>query len=226
MRKVKKCTKCLKSKQLDKFSKNSRNKTDGRQPKCKECNKTYYLANQEKEIARSHKHYYKDHEASLKHRAELRKRPEAKKRKAQQDKAWRINNKEYCSEKHRAWARLNRARLNDYWKSWYHKNLEHARNQSRAGSHKRREWAIINGNNTLTPKQIEELLTRHPYCEYCKKVEVKLTVDHIIPLSRAGQNCIENVTIACESCNLSKGAKLLSEWILIRDSTESRPEQE
>jgi len=223
---VKKCTRCFKAKQLDKFAKNARNKTDGRQPKCKACNKEYYLANQEKVIARVRNHYQENNDEILKRRSELRQRPEAKVKKAQQDKAWRINNKEYISERHKEYVKLNRQRIRDYWKSWYHNNLERARNQSKASSHRTREWARINGNNTLSFKQIEELLARHPYCEYCGKVEVKLTIDHIIPLSRAGQNCINNVTIACESCNLSKGAKLLSEWILIRDSVESRPRKE
>jgi 5-methylcytosine-specific restriction endonuclease McrA len=215
----------LKVKQLDKFAKNARNKTDGRQPKCKECNRAYYLANQEKVKARVSKDYHDNHEAKLERRRELADRPEAKKKKALQDKAYYLNNKEAISERYKEWAKLNRQRLRDYWKNWYHANLDHARSLSKTHEHRRRSWAKINGNNTLTCQQIEALYDKHPYCEYCKKSEVKLTIDHIIPLSRAGQNCIDNITIACESCNLSKGSKLLSEWILFRDSVESRPGQ-
>ena len=210
---VKKCTKCLKVKQLDKFAKNARNKTDGRQPKCKECNKAYYLANQERVKSRVAKDYLENHEAKLERRRKLALRPEAKEKKALQDKAYYLNNKETISEYHKEWSKLNRVRLNEIWRSWYHNNLDHARRQSLANSNKRRHRARQNGNNTLTLKQIETLFDRQPYCEYCKKSEVKLTLDHIVPISKGGQNCISNVTIACEYCNFSKGNKLLKEWL-------------
>lgn len=38
------------------------------------------------------------------------------------------------------------------------------------------------------------------------------TVDHVIPVSRGGGHCVENVVPACRRCNSSKGNKLLSEW--------------
>ncbi len=213
MAQVKKCNRCCKVKQLEKFAKNSRNKTDGRQPKCKECNKAYYLANQERVKARVRKDYFDNHELKLERRRELALRPEAIEKKAQQDKAYYLNNREVISEKYKQWAELNRVRLNEIWRSWYHNNLDHARKQSLANTHKRRYRARQNGNNTLTWKQIETLFDRQPYCEYCKESEVKLTLDHIMPISRGGQNCISNVTIACEHCNFSKGNKLLEEWL-------------
>lgn len=226
MGQVKKCTKCNRVKQLSGFAKNARNKTDGRQPKCKDCNREYYLANQERVKARVKKDYFDNHDSKLERRRELSKRPDAQKKKYQQDKVYRLNNKEVISERHKEWVALNRQRLKDYWMSWYSANKSHVRNVDAARHHRSRQWAKINGNNTLTSKQVEELFDKHSYCEYCKQSEVKLTIDHIIPLSRAGQNCINNVTIACESCNLSKGSKLLSEWYMIRDSKESRPGQE
>lgn len=210
---VKKCTKCLKVKQLNKFAKNARNKTSGLQPKCKECNRKYYLANQERVIKRVQNHYRENNSEILKRRSELRKRPEAKIKKAQQDKAYQINNKETISEKHRQYAKLNRARIREYWKSWYHANIDHARMYGRVATHKRRAKIKQNGNNTLTLEQVIKLFDRHPYCKYCNKHECKLTIDHIIPISRGGQNCLGNVTIACEHCNFSKGNKLLKEWL-------------
>lgn len=198
MAQVKKCTKCFKVKQLDKFAKNARNKTNGRQPKCKECNKAYYLANQEKERARSKKYYYDNHEANLKHRAELRKRPEAKKKKSQQDKSYYARNKKVIRERFNEWIKLNRARVADYQREY---------------KYKRNAKIISNGNNTLTRGQIALLFEKHPYCEYCGKINTLLTVDHIVPINKGGQNCLANVTIACKSCNSSKGDKLLEEWL-------------
>jgi 5-methylcytosine-specific restriction endonuclease McrA len=196
MAKVRKCTKCLKVKQLDRFAKNSRNKTDGRQPKCKECNKNYYIANQENIKKRIKEWYYDNHKDRLVRRRELAASSEAKEKRAQQDKAYYLNNKD--SE----WVKLNRIRLVEYWKSLYYIKSKIKQN----------------GNNTLTLEQVLKLYDKHPYCEYCKQVETKLTIDHVVPTSVGGQNCITNVTIACEYCNFSKGNKLLEEWLSAHES--------
>ena len=50
-------------------------------------------------------------------------------------------------------------------------------------------------------------------CQYCGMGgSVKdLTIDHVIPVSRGGQNTWENVVAACGPCNSRKGNKLLRE---------------
>lgn len=39
------------------------------------------------------------------------------------------------------------------------------------------------------------------------------TIDHVVPLTRGGDNMKSNLVPACRSCNSSKGQKLLSEWM-------------
>lgn len=41
-------------------------------------------------------------------------------------------------------------------------------------------------------------------CAYCGTSEGPFEVDHIIPRAKGGENTIENVTVACRSCNRSK----------------------
>jgi len=50
-------------------------------------------------------------------------------------------------------------------------------------------------------------------CQYCGKVfqQRELNLDHIIPISRGGTSCWENVVCACISCNTKKGDRLPSE---------------
>lgn len=43
-------------------------------------------------------------------------------------------------------------------------------------------------------------------CSECESKH-KLTVDHIVPVSKGGTNTVENVRIVCLSCNLKKGAQ-------------------
>lgn len=49
-------------------------------------------------------------------------------------------------------------------------------------------------------------------CTYCGTRGGQLQCDHIIPVARGGLHDDDNLTTACEPCNRSKGAKLLSEW--------------
>lgn len=50
-------------------------------------------------------------------------------------------------------------------------------------------------------------------CTYCGERGRKLQCDHIVPVSKGGLHGEDNLTTACEPCNRSKGAKLLSGWI-------------
>lgn len=49
-------------------------------------------------------------------------------------------------------------------------------------------------------------------CEYCSSTEPPLTNDHIIPLIKNGFDSINNLVLACKSCNSSKGQKDIFDW--------------
>ena len=50
-------------------------------------------------------------------------------------------------------------------------------------------------------------------CVYCKKKDVPLQVEHIVPRSKGGSNRPSNLTVSCEPCNLKKGAKSLGDFL-------------
>lgn len=60
----------------------------------------------------------------------------------------------------------------------------------------------------LTKTIIEELQRKAEYkCKYCGKSEkdgIKLSVDHIVPVSKGGTNEISNLQILCMPCNQRK----------------------
>ena len=52
-------------------------------------------------------------------------------------------------------------------------------------------------------------------CAYCGNA-VNLSVDHLIPRLRGGDDEASNLVTACRSCNSSKGARDLLEWMALR----------
>ena len=78
---------------------------------------------------------------------------------------------------------------------------------------------------TISKSLRYDVLKRDSFtCQYCGRSapEVQLHVDHIVPVSKGGQNDISNLITACQDCNLGKGAKLLNEHI---HETNERREQ-
>ena len=47
-------------------------------------------------------------------------------------------------------------------------------------------------------------------CQYCGSTK-SLTIDHVIPKSKGGEDTWENLVVACSSCNVKKGDKLLEQ---------------
>lgn len=49
-------------------------------------------------------------------------------------------------------------------------------------------------------------------CVYCKKKDIPLEVEHIIPKSKGGSSRVSNLTISCRKCNLKKGSQTAEEF--------------
>ena len=91
-----------------------------------------------------------------------------------------------------------RAWRTKYWQHHYINHLE-----------KRR--ALIRGASVsdLTLEDWIEVLEQYGYqCAYCKSTS-RLTMDHIVPLSKGGPHTKSNIAPACRPCNSRKRATLL-----------------
>lgn len=54
-------------------------------------------------------------------------------------------------------------------------------------------------------------------CHYCGTGEA-LTIDHIVPRSKGGQDCLSNYLTACHSCNASKRNKSYDDFVEWREA--------
>ena len=52
-----------------------------------------------------------------------------------------------------------------------------------------------------------EVMERDGCCRHCGAVD-DLSIDHIVPFSRGGQDTVENLQVLCRPCNSKKGAKV------------------
>ena len=77
-------------------------------------------------------------------------------------------------------------------------------------------WANRNrkGWNNKTTKFKARILRRdHFTCHYCGLVDGDLTIDHMIPISRGGQNQLTNLVACCFPCNIAKGSMTHTEFM-------------
>ena len=59
-------------------------------------------------------------------------------------------------------------------------------------------------------------------CQYCGSTK-NLTIDHIIPRSRGGEDTWENLVVACMPCNTRKGDKFLDETNMTLNTIPRKP---
>lgn len=204
--------------------------------KAREASRRYRAAHPER-IKEQAKSYSERNKAQIASKSAAKRKANPEKSK-DNDRKWRANHKEVrrmnCKkwqaenrDKVRNYRKANQDRRNEYNRKWISENTEAHRAMIRrwkaenadkelAKGHRHRARKKINS----TPEQlasadakIKELkssvLAKCAYCE--KEFPTKiLAIEHIIPLAKGGPHSAENLTLACKSCNSSKGAKILN----------------
>ncbi len=120
--------------------------------------------------------------------------PEYKSRKSERGRLWRARNPEYGTTYWRKRYASDPAFREKCVESAY--KFRYERRKRIEGHFSASEWKLIqwlNGNA----------------CAICKRADVKLCKDHIIPVSRGGKNVFANIQPLCRPCNSWKGARLI-----------------
>lgn len=102
--------------------------------------------------------------------------------------------------------------LRDLSKGQIGENNPRWKNGERVNSSKIRRERIKNATGNHNSGEWELLKKQYGYsCPCCHETEptIKLTEDHIIPLSKGGSNFIENIQPLCGHCNYKKFTKII-----------------
>lgn len=88
--------------------------------------------------------------------------------------------------------------LKSYEKKLWHNSQRRIIKIGNGGSHTLGDWETLKAQYNWT-------------CPACKEREpiIKLTIDHIIPLSKGGSDNIENIQPLCKPCNSRKQTKIV-----------------
>lgn len=139
-------------------------------------------------------------------------------------KEWYQKNKPHVKNRVMKYREKNLSAYKEYAKGWDLKNADKRKGyakrflQSPKGKemiHRRnhnRKARIRGAKGTHTTQQWKDLKIKHNYtCLHCNREEpeIKLTEDHIIPISKGGSNDISNIQPLCQSCNSKKKDKIL-----------------
>lgn len=117
--------------------------------------------------------------------------------------AYRLSGREtLCKRKYRE---LNKERLRVLDREWCARNPEKVQ-----AKYHRRATAKRNAGGSFSAQEWSDLKRLYGFrCLACGRHEpdIKLTVDHVIPVSKGGSNSITNIQPLCGSCNYSKRDK-------------------
>lgn len=137
---------------------------------------------------------------------------------------WREENREISRQKARDYREVHLDECRERNRSYYHRNRDTMRSQNARWYREHPEKNRLNQKmrrarksgtaDNISPVQWDGILKTYDYrCAYCRS-ERPLTMDHLMPLSRGGKHCRDNIVPACIRCNCSKGPKTPLEWFL------------
>lgn len=199
------CNKCGASKDEGAFE--LRSDTKRRRSSCKDCDRARkqadYRKNPAKRRAQQEAWCRSNHERKLELARECYYRNRDKH--LARNAAYYWANVEKKKAVHASYYKANREKLLAACATWSKANLDKGRiNQTKrralergaAGSFTEAEWGLIVAN-------------QRGRCAHCQR-KTRLTIDHIVPLSRGGTNFAYNIQGLCGPCNFSKQDTLMA----------------
>ncbi len=208
---MKTCIKCGKSLSEDNFYKNKRQK-DGLMNNCKPCQIQYNVIWRAANPEKKRKH---DAKGRVVHR---------EKRLAHSKKYYAIHRREILENR----AKYRVEHGEEMRKRSVENHIRHRAKRLKYNAKYRLTHQAEHLQYALKRRYKEKLNKGKSYCDWARKLRSKKTfvcywcgqrkpvrllhIDHIVPISKGGADCISNVVPSCAYCNLSKKAKDLNLW--------------
>jgi len=154
------------------------------------------------------------------------------KRRKKAVKKYQDSHKKELSNYHKIYYQKNKNKCNERVRNY--NQTEHGKQSHRTSSKKyqqtasgkqvhsvsqrNRKYLKRSNKDGITKKQWEDILRKYNHqCVYCGVNETTLnilgkyiTMDHVIPLSKGGEHCANNIVPACAVCNSKKCVKLIT----------------
>jgi len=197
---LKYCPKCKNKKSIDAFAKD-RSCKDGHHGHCKECGKEYSQKNsvrlRETSVAWRQNNRDKSVAYIRKWQAENPDKVAVHEKRKYEKVKQKLANDPVAAEK-------ERKRQAEYSVRWKKENPD----KNRVNEEKRRKRIIGAGENHTRKQWLELCLRYQNKCLACGSTK-NICADHIVPLSKGGSDCIDNIQPLCRSCNSRKGVKTI-----------------
>lgn len=188
---TKKCPKCGETKPLSEYYAKRKGKNP-RQSRCKIC--------QRKEAC-----------ASAKKHPERVRAAEKRFREAHPERDSINGRKHYLAHREE---RLEKAKI--YYREHSKERLAYRNEYSRKHPEKEQEYdhnrraRKLFGGGTVSEEEWIGVLEKFGHkCLCCGKTNIKLTMDHVVPLALGGLHTVENLQPLCRSCNCTKNARTI-----------------
>lgn len=217
---LKTCSKCGETKPIEEFRTSKQKLSGYTQPclichrlnnsawrtanpgKMQECRETWAAANPEKIIEKNGRYYQKNKDKINKRNAEWAKAN--LERRLENRRAWAKKNLPKELKRSRDWKQANPVKARTTLKDW---RIRHPEKYIQYGK-TRRARVLGCAINDFTEKQWQELkIAYNNNCAYCGIKSDKLQQEHVIPLSRGGNNTLSNIVPSCAWCNGHKKDK-------------------
>lgn len=146
-------------------------------------------------------------------------------------KNWQINNKAKFKELNETWKKTHNVRIRETeriragknrekrqtaFNVWRAKNPEYGKNWRKNNKEKVRLYAqnrrarILGNGGELTKEEWDAVLDFYGHkCLCCGRDDMKLTIDHVVPIFQGGKHSADNVQPLCGPCNSRKKDKYI-----------------
>jgi 5-methylcytosine-specific restriction endonuclease McrA len=132
-------------------------------------------------------------------------------------KKYKLENKEKVRESNKKYSKVHAKQISDRGKKYQQEHPEVRRESARkwraANREKDSKYTAdkkarkLGNGGTFTADEWKELLNKYGNkCLCCGRNDIKVTIDHVVPLILGGRNSIENLQPLCKSCNSRKNA--------------------